>query len=134
MASGSTVTVIVVNGPSVNVAWSQGMTAQQALEAAYIAIGSSQQFTYAVQYFGQYGYLVVMINETFETFNPSAAPNYYWEFFVNGTPSQTGIDGTILNAGDKISFELEAYLPQKHATTTVGAKHEAKLKLTSPAP
>jgi hypothetical protein len=122
----ATVTVTVVGGPSVQVPWTQGMNAQQALELAYTTIGSSQQFTYALQYFGVYGYLVVMINDTYETFASSYAPNYYWEFLVNGLPASSGIDSTILNAGDLVSFELQSYVSQQHANTSVGVKHAAK--------
>ena len=132
MADASTVTVSVTDGPSTRVPWFQGMNAQQALEGAYDAINSSEQFTYALQYFGgQLGYLVVMINETFETFNPSADPNYYWEFLLNGLPSQTGIDATILNPDDAITFELQVYSSETHTATTVGAKHAAKRELAT---
>ncbi|BAY73918.1 hypothetical protein NIES25_03260 [Nostoc linckia NIES-25] len=123
------VTVTIVGGPSVDVAWVNGMNAQQALEEAYVAIKNSQSFTFALQYFNPYGYLVVMINETYETFASSTSPYFYWEFFLNGSPSSTGIDGTILNCGDIIAFEFQLYTPEKHATTTVGAKHEAKQSL-----
>ena len=129
MMNENVVTVKIVSGPSVDVPWVKGMNAQQALEKAYVEINNSQKFTFALQYFNLYGYLVVMINETYETFTPSASPYFYWEFFLNGSPSSTGIDGTILNCGDVIAFEFQLYTPEKHAKTTVGAKHEAKQSL-----
>jgi hypothetical protein len=53
------------------------MSAQDALEAASVALtASGEAFTYAVQYGGEaLGYLVSMINETYETFpGPRARP------------------------------------------------------------
>ncbi len=126
VANGNTILVMVVGGSNITVAWTEGMNAQQALERAYIAVGDPQRFTYALQFFGKYGYLVVMLNETFETFVSTASPNYYWEFLVNGFPATAGIDGVILNAGDAIQFELQAYVPARHDGTGVGIKHRSK--------
>jgi len=119
-----TVTVTITGGPSVSVPWFQNMNAQQALEGAYNQIHSADQFTYALQYYGApLGYLVVMINETYDSFASSAAPFFYWEFLYNGTPSQTGIDGTLLNAGDVVAFSLEMYSGAKHQNSTVQTKY-----------
>jgi len=72
----STVSLEVVGGPSVQVPWTTGMTAQDALEAAYDQINSSATFTYALQFYGTpLGYLVLMINETYDSFISSAAPS-----------------------------------------------------------
>lgn len=125
-AGSQTVSVNVFNGPSVAVPWYKDMTAQDAMEAAYVAIGDPKSFTYALQFFGTYGYLVVMINDTYETFSSSAAPNYFWEFLVNGFASSKGIDDTFLNPGDVILFELQAYVAGTHAATTVGVKYDSK--------
>ena len=61
--------------------WSSGMNAQNALELAYDQINSTGKFTYGFQYFGRtLGYLVFMVNETYDTFTSSAMPYFYWEF------------------------------------------------------
>jgi hypothetical protein len=80
----SNVSLEVAGGPFVEVPWKAGMTAHVALEAAYNQINSSATFTYALQFYGsQLGYLVLMINETYDSFISSAEPFYYWEFLVN---------------------------------------------------
>jgi hypothetical protein len=81
------------------------MNAQNALELAYDQINSTGKFTYGFQYFERtLGYLVFMVNETYDTFTSSATPYFYWEVFVNGKPQNVGIDGTMLNAGDVVGF------------------------------
>jgi hypothetical protein len=118
------VSVEVVGGPSTPVAWTQGMNAQQAMELAWSAINSAQKFTFGLQYYGpQLGYMVFMINETFDSFVSSSEPFFYWHFFVNDQPASTGIDGTILNAGDRIKFSFDRYVPEQHAGTLLEAKH-----------
>ncbi len=125
----NTVTVQVTFGPTITVPWVSGMNAQQAMEAAYNGQSPPGEFTFALQYFGSaLGNLAIMINETYESFMSSAAPFFFWEFLVNGTPASKGIDGTILNAGDTITFELQTFDPATHANTTVGAKHAARLR------
>ena len=122
-----TVTVEVAGGPEVAVPWTQGMNAQQALEEAYNAIGNTEEFTYGIQYFGtKLGYLVFMINETYDTFISSSEPFFYWEFLVNGEPSSTGVDSTILNAGDVVGFVFEQYEPVKHSKSLLRLKHDAR--------
>jgi uncharacterized protein DUF4430 len=124
------VTVQVVNGPTIKVPWTAGMNAQQALERAYDVTSSPSEFTYALQYYGkQLGYLVLMMNETYESFMSSAHPFYFWESLVNGTPSTTGIDGTVLNDGDTITFELRAYNPAVHSGSTLKTKYESRLRV-----
>ena len=126
-----TVQVSVVGGPSVAVPWFQGMNAQQALEGAYTQINNSSVFTYALQYYGSsLGYLVVMMNETYDSFVSSSAPFFYWQFCVNGSPASTGIDGVSLNPGDAISFSLEMYSSEAHKSTTLEIKHKSHLLLT----
>jgi hypothetical protein len=133
------VSIQVINGPLIeNIPWTQGMNAQKAMESAH-NLGPNQ-FTYLLQYYGSLGYLVSMINETYETFpwpsspgvSPcpsSPGPYYYWEFLVNNLPSQTGIDNTTLNPGDLITFELAVYNPNT-ASSTVKAKHMRRTKHT----
>jgi hypothetical protein len=120
------VTVTVDDGPTVSVGWKPGMNAQDAIEAAQQASGTPT-FTFALQYYGPtLGYLVLMINETYDSFISSAAPFFYWEFLVNGNPSPTGIDSTKLNEGDVLTFRFTAYAAATHAATPVGAKHRLR--------
>jgi hypothetical protein len=130
MSEGSTVQIVVSGGPTIDVPWSQGMNVQQALEGAYNQVGQAAQFTFALQFYGQFGYLVMMINETYDSFISSAAPYFYWELLVNGAPSQTGIDSTILNAGDVVTFSFETYSQQKHEKSTLKAKYEFQKRVT----
>jgi hypothetical protein len=125
MANGS-VSVEIVGDGTTEVAWTDGMNVQQALEAAYEA---APGLTFSLQYFGSnYGYLVQMINGTYETFLPTGGPTYYWELFVNGAPAPQGIDGTILNDGDSVTFEYVRYDAHAHAGTLLAVKHESRAR------
>lgn len=129
----SNVGVEVVGGPSVQVPWTQGMTAQDALEAAYDQINSSATFTYALQFYGsELGYLVLMINETYDSFISSAEPFYYWEFLINGLAAAQGIDNTVLSPGDVISFAFEQYVPTKHKGSLLETKRLFQMKVAAP--
>lgn len=127
MSNGSSITVEITGGPSISVPWFAGMNAQQALEGAFNQGAGS--LTYALQYYGSnLGYLVMMINETFDSFNStagaSATPFFYWEFLINNTPASAGIDSTILNAGDVVGFNFEMYVPEQHEQSLLRFKHE----------
>jgi hypothetical protein len=122
-----TITVAVENGPTLSVAWKQGMNAQDAIEAAQQQGSSTTPFTFALQYYGPtLGYLVLMINETYDSFISSAAPFFYWEFLVNGKPSPSGIDSTKLNDGDVVTFSFTVYDATTHAATPLAAKHKLR--------
>jgi hypothetical protein len=124
MANGK-VTVEVRGGPTIDIEWASGMNAQQALEQA-VDGGQVPTFTYGLQYFGsKLGYLVMMINETYDSFVSTADPYYYWEFLLNGQWAPGGIDKTVLNAGDKISFEFAQYI-QADASPLTEAKHRSR--------
>jgi hypothetical protein len=124
----NTVTVTIVGGPSIAVPWFQNMNAQQALEGAYNQINNTSQFTFSLQYYGsQFGYLVMMVNETYDSFISSAAPFFYWAFYLNEVPSQTGIDQTLLNTGDTVTFAFETYSTEKHQLSTLGIKHSRQM-------
>lgn len=123
------VQVTITGGPSVSVPWFSGMNAQQALEGAYNQLNNSSQFTYAIQYYGSgLGYLVIMVNETYDSFISSSAPFFYWEFLVNNSPAQAGIDGVVLNQGDTVTFSLDMYVAEKHQTSTLSAKHSFQIQ------
>jgi hypothetical protein len=126
----STVSLEVVGGPFVAIPWTSGMTAQDAIEAAYNKINSSATFTYALQYYGpDLGYLVLMINETYDSFISSAEPFYYWEFVVNNVPAGKGIDNTTLSEGDVVRFSFERYIPDKHKGSLLEVKREFQRKV-----
>ena len=122
------VTVQITGGPTTSVAWTQGLNVQQAMELAYVAINNSQQFTYALQYYGSFGYLVMMINETYDSFSSSSAPYWYWELLVNGQPSSLGIDNEILNAGDEVTFQFSQYSPDSHPKSALQVKFDNQIK------
>ena len=121
-----TVSVGVDGGETASVPWSQGITAHRALELAYQQINNSSKFTYALQYYGSsLGYMVFMVNNTYDTFSAAAHPYYYWDFLVNGQPAGKGVDSTVLQPGDAVSFRFDRYDPNTHANTLLGAKHRA---------
>jgi hypothetical protein len=129
----SSVSLEVVGGLTVQLSWKANMTAQDALEAAYDQINSSATFTYVLQFYGaQLGYLVSMINETYDSFISSAAPFFYWEFLVNDKPAMKGIDNTILSAGDAVKFSFEQYIPAKHKGSLLETKREFQGKVAAP--
>lgn len=120
------VTLEIAGGPLFKLEWADGMNAQAALEQARDS--GTAKLDFALQYYGgELGYMVVMINGTFESFEPGSSPNYYWDFLVNGQPAAKGIDSTVLHAGDKVVFELTRYVPEQHDDTPIGAKYRAHL-------
>jgi hypothetical protein len=123
------VTIEIAQGPTMTIPFTAGMNAQQAIEKAFDSQGQSAGFTYALQYFGaNLGYLVIMINETYESFISSSHPFYFWEFLVNGQPAASGIDNTTLKAGDVIRFELRTFSEAVPASSTMHAKYRARLQ------
>jgi hypothetical protein len=128
------VDVEIVGGPRVTIAWSKGMNAQNGLEEAFRVINNTTKFTYALQYFGSsLGYLVLMMNETYDSFISASSPFFYWEILVNGTPATTGIDHIMLQPGDHLMFTFERYDPVKHAASTLKAKYEHQIHHGDPA-
>ncbi len=134
MPSGS-VTVSVVYGPSATVPWQSGLTALQAMELAQAQIepDPKEQFTFCLQYYGQsLGYLVNMINETYDSFisrgGETATPFFYWNFLVNGQPATQSVDRTVLNDGDAVSFEFVTYVQMIHKDTLLAAKHQLQTR------
>jgi len=118
------VTVEVVGGPCIAVPWTEGMNAQTAIERAWGVIHETGTFTFGLQYYGpDLGYMVFMINETYDSFLSTADPYFYWQFFVNGIPATKGIDATTLADGDHVTFSFDRYVPNDHAGTLLHAKH-----------
>lgn len=135
--SNATVTVEVQGGPSATVAWEQGMSALRALELAQEIIepNPNEQFTFALQYFAGIGYLLIMINETYDSFisrgGEQATPFFYWQFLVNRKPAAHSVDQTKLNAGDVVRFEFEMFVAEKHAGTTLETKFRKQTRSAS---
>ena len=130
MASGKVVTVQVVGGPRAQVPWHEGLTALRAMELAQAVIEPQpdEQFTFGLQYYGAaLGYLVNMINETYDSFisrgGESASPFFYWQFLVNDAPSSGSVDRTVLKEGDVVTFDFEMFVPDRHKGTSLAAKH-----------
>lgn len=116
--------VDITDGPSVEVAWTQGMNARDALERAYDAVGSVAAFGFSLQYFGrELGYLVCMINDTYDTFQAASTPFYYWELLVNDEPASQGIEATLLKPGDVIGFRLVSFDPETYQGDLLRARH-----------
>ncbi len=117
--------VKVIHGPTINISWTSGMNAQQAIEEAYTK--EHTKFNCSLQFYGTLGYLVSMINETYDSYVRTADPYYYWEFMINGTPAPKGIDQTILNDNDIISFEFQLYTKHLDSKSTIHKKHASTI-------
>ena len=108
------VTITISGGSPVSVNWYPGMNVQNALELAY------NEVQFGLQFYGyNLGYMVVMVNGTYD----SSKSGYYWEFYYNGKSSNSGIDSTMLNDGDSISFDNVCYSPETHKGTLLEIKH-----------
>lgn len=126
------VKIEIKGGPSVAVPWTSGMSAQDALELAWNAINSTAKFTFGLQYYGStLGYMVFMVNETFDSFISSAEPYFYWEFLLDGNPQNQGIDSTKLASGQTVTFTFTQYVAGQHAGTSLEAKHNFQLSQLS---
>jgi len=124
------VTVSVEGGPSATVAFTQGMTALKAMEAAHAKIepDPNEQFTFALQFYGAgLGYLVSMINETYDSFisrgGENASPFFYWNFLVNEVPSDRSVYSKTLVEGDRVLFRFERFVEHAHRGTLLAVKH-----------
>ncbi len=101
-------TVVIVDGPSATISWQSGMTAMTALELAYKALlPTPVPFDYTLQYFGQYGYMVSMINQVYGNPTSAAAPGYWWQMYVNGKSQTNSVDQVTIPAGAVLSFSFE---------------------------
>lgn len=130
MAGSTVVMVRVIGGPQARVPWRDGITALQAMELAQGVIEPrpDEQFTFGLQFYGAaLGYLVNMINETYDSFisrgGESATPFFYWHFLVNDEPARASVDRTTLADGDVVTFEFARFIPEQHKGTLLAAKH-----------
>ena len=122
------ITINITNGPTLTANWTIGMNVQQVLEQAYNNAPTGT-FTFALQYFGRsYDYLVLMINETYESFNSKQNPFFFWEFMVNGQFATQGIDQTILNDGDVVTFEFTTYNANSNPSSTTHLKYQQRVQ------
>ena len=106
------------------------MTALRALELAQAQIepDPNEQFTFCLQYFGDaLGYLVNMINETYDSFisrgGETASPFFYWHFYINDIPATMSVDRSILMDGDIVRFAFEQFVTASHQNTLLAVKH-----------
>jgi hypothetical protein len=124
------VSILVGNAAPILVPWQPKMNVQTALEAAYNQIQDSNTFSFAIEFFGTYqgppygplGYMVIMLNGTFDLPNQGQ----YWAMLVNGVYASTGIDLTPLTAGDQVQFVNEPYSKVKHASTAIELRHKTR--------
>ena len=127
MTTISTVSITIGTNPPITIPWTREMNAQGALETAYNRVQNSTKFSFALQFFGTYqgppfgplGYMVIMLNGTYDLSNGSV----YWAFYLNGALAQKGIDYTVFNPGDAIRFTYEVYDEKKHGGTHMEVKH-----------
>jgi hypothetical protein len=123
------ITLVIVGGPIITVPFDAGINAQQVMERAFDLVNDRKKFDYALEYFGtSLGYLVVMINDTYESFISSSEPFYFWEILVDNHPASTGINHLPLQAGATLTFELRPYGAGITSKSTMHAKYQARLR------
>jgi hypothetical protein len=120
------ITIEVAGGPTMRVPWADGMTVRDALEAAYER--QEAPFTYGLQFYGpDRGYLVMMINENYDSFDIGYSPDFYWSVRINGQPVEKGIDDTRPAAGDIVTFSYVMRVGDTAEDPLIQAKHERRL-------
>ncbi|HEV8507328.1 MAG TPA: DUF4430 domain-containing protein [Chitinophagaceae bacterium] len=122
---------LTVNGgpPTFEVGFVEDMNIQDALEAAFNASSDSKILTFSLQFYGNsLGYLVNMVNETYDSFIApnSYQPFFYWEILLNNTPITKGIDNTKLMDGDSVEFIYTRFVPEVHGNSTLAVKFKQK--------
>ena len=128
----SVVTLAITDGPTFeDLTWFSGMTGRQVLEAAYNSMPAPvTSFAYNLEYYGEQddlGYLVSMMNGTFDSFNAAQSPYYFWEFIVNGIVQDYGIDNTVIPANATVTFSFVPYVPAAKASKALQAKYKRRL-------
>jgi len=110
------------------------MKALRAMELAQAVIepNPNEQFTFCLQYYTGLGYLVSMINETYDSFisrgGETATPFFYWHFKINGADATLSVDNQPVNDGDRITFEFGTYVEAIHKATLPAVKHKGRNK------
>lgn len=123
----NTISLAVQGGATINnIPWTNGMNVQQVMEAAYNTFVNPPmlpRLSYWVEYFGaSLGYFVSMLDGT------TQMGNKYWMLYVNDVLATGGIDATIVNDGDAVSFKYQAYSPGLHGHTLMAQVHALKTK------
>ena len=122
------VSITVSDAQPIEVPWNPGMNVQQALEATYNRVENANVFSFAIEFFGTYqslpygplGYMVVMLNGTYDLPDQSQ----YWALYINNIPATKGVDNSFLNSGDSVLFLNEPYSEQKHSKSAVALRHK----------
>src|SRR6202035_2097362 len=93
-------------------------------------IQDSSEFSFGLQYYGtSLGYMVTMLDGTYDEPVQPGQPGQYWKFVLNGKDAQQGVDYTTLSPGDTIGFVYEPYDAEKHRDTHMEIKHQYYLAL-----
>ena len=108
------ITINIQDKPLVEIEYLHPMNAQQALEMAYDIIDDATQFSYSLEYYGaNLGYLVDMINDTYDTYESGEHPYFFWELLVNNKEAMVGIDNLDLHDNDVINMRYIEFDPKK---------------------
>jgi hypothetical protein len=93
------------------------MTARELIEAAFVQLQTDQNpdpFKFTIDYFGYdhyqgitsyLGYFIVSINQYV------TGANNYWDLYVNGNPSQVGMDSYLVQPNDQVALKWIAVGP-----------------------
>src|SRR5919197_361877 len=115
-----TMTINIAGSPIAQIAgipFRGGMTARQAMETAYDS-PELHTYNFSLEYFGkELGYEVTILDDIRRQIGSDPESFLSWELSLNGEPSQTGIDDTILEDGDEIGWNYTNYQRERHATT-----------------
>lgn len=119
------ITLQVAGGPTIEVPATEEITVHRLLELAFER--AHVRFTYGVQYYGEtLGYLVMMVNENYDSFDVRFAPDFYWAVLLNGTPIGMGIDRVLVRAGETVTLSYEMYVDGPDLDPSVAHKHQTR--------
>ncbi len=94
------------------------MTARELIEGAFVQLQTDQNpdpFKFTIDYFGYdhyqgvtsyLGYFIVSIDQYV------TGANNYWDLYVNGNPSQVGLDSYLVQPNDQIELRWIAVGPE----------------------
>jgi len=124
------ISLTIQGGTTINgIPYTNQMNVQNAIEKAYDIYTNPPNIpplSFAIEYYGTYngsylGYMVTQLDGT------AQQGSMYWALYINGVVAANGIDETILNDGDQISFQYQSYSEQTHGRTVL-AHIEARKK------
>jgi|SRR5450756_108032 len=130
--------VLSLNGSEIgqidNILFTASMNVRQAMEAAY-GLTPGHTYNFSLQYFGsELGYEVVTLDSIANQVGSDPDSYIFWALYVNGQLSPTGIDSTVLNDGDRIDWNYQAYSSEVHAGTRYEQMRNAARTLFSQSP